>query len=48
VPRVAFGFYRQISLEKAFDKFDYAPGIDRVFDSGGLQIYDVSEVAGVR
>lgn len=48
VPRIASRYLKnpdEVKMTEALDKFDQAPLINRVFDDGAIQIYDVGALA---
>lgn len=40
-PERAARYYRDVPLQVAFYKFDHTPQVNRIFDSGAIQVYDV-------
>ncbi|MFN8473397.1 MAG: hypothetical protein U0822_14500 [Anaerolineae bacterium] len=45
-PDRALRYFPDVPVQVAFDKFDTEPHVNRVFDSGGIRIYDLGEISG--
>ena len=46
LPRLGQSFYPGTTMEQALGKFDRTKGVNRIFDSGDIAIFDMRAISG--